>query len=355
MSLSVQLSVTRGNFQLKLDHCFNSAGITAVNGPSGCGKSTLLRAIAGLDKHADAELSHGQQPWQSSSVFFPPEKRRIGYVSQCPSLFPHLSVASNISYGINDDARRFSSDSLSLIIDSLGLNQLLDKQPNALSGGQQQRVSLARALVSAPQLLLLDEPLTGLDSRSKAAVLAQLRQITSEMGIPVIYVTHSLDEIAQAADQLILMDAGQIIADGPVNSICTSMNLPLAFQDDAESVLVATASERQPTQGLSELSLAGSPVFVSQLALASDQAVRLRIAARDVSLTLDKPRNTSILNVIPATIADIKPHANSQVTVALDISGQTLLAKITQRSATLLSLAAGQAVYAQVKGIAVHA
>jgi molybdate transport system ATP-binding protein len=355
MSVSLRLNIRRGTFHLDVDHAFSSGGVIGLTGPSGCGKTTLLRAIAGLDKHSGCQLNFGDQTWQNSTNFVAVEKRRIGYVSQRPTLFPHLSVASNINYGANRANKADAATMVKIVVAKLGLKAFLDKPPSALSRGEQQRVSLARALASKPQLLLLDEPFTGLDNRSKYQTISQLREIVSEMGIATLYVSHSLDEIAQAADELALMDSGKIIASGSVNSIYTRMDLPLAFQADAESVVTARIHQHCPEHHLTELEMAGSAVFVGELGKPVGGQVRLRIAARDVSLSLEKPRKTSILNILEASIADMKPSNDGQVTVALNVAGQTILAKVTSRSAAALNLVKGRHVFAQVKGIAVHA
>lgn len=355
MSLSIRLKLQRDGLDIDLEHEFPTSGITAITGPSGCGKTTLLRSIAGLDTHSNCSVSFNSGPWQSGNQFLASEKRRIGYVSQQPALFPHLSVESNIRYGTRQTNKSDSEARCNYLIAKLGLKTLLGKRPSTLSGGEQQRVSLARALASQPQLLLLDEPFSGLDKQSKDELISELRDIVAKLKIPALYVSHSLDEIAQAADQLVLMQPGLIIASGPVNAIYTRMDLPLAFQADAESVLTATVKCHHPDDHLSELKIAEKPVLVSQISAQAGSLVKLRVAARDVSLSLEKANNSSILNILETSIVDMQPSANGQMTVALDLEGQTVLAKVTTRSAESLALAIGQVVFAQVKGIAVYA
>lgn len=354
MNLAIRLQHQQNSLRFNLEQNFNDSGVTAITGPSGCGKTTLLRAIAGLDRQPQAFVSFNQDTWQHGKTFISPESRQIGYVSQRPNLFPHLSVSSNIGFAKSNTNKTSDKLSLDSVIEILSLSKLLDTPVQKLSGGEQQRVALARALVSNPSLLLLDEPFSALDNTAKKQTISALSSLLEETKIPALYVSHSVAEIAQVADRLVLMEPGKIVAEGTVNEIYTRMDLPFAYQEDAESVLNASLIKQHPEHFLSELQMNAETLFVNAIPLDLGSDVKLQIAARDVSLSLDKASNSSILNILKTTVVDIQANDLGQVTVALDLRGQTILAKITSRSASSLKLKVGQDVYAQVKGIAVH-
>lgn len=354
MNTFVCLKLQRGALNIDLSYQFSGKGITAISGPNGCGKTTLLRTIAGLDQHLGASVSLGKTVVQRGKYFVPAEKRRVGYVSQYSDLFPHLSVQSNIRFATT---RANAAGALRLereLIEQFHVSDLLDKSVKQLSGGEKQRVALVRALASQPRILLLDEPFSALDNKTKSTTLRQLRRFINARSIPALYVSHSLDEIAQAADRLVLMSLGSIVASDTVNTLLTRLDLPLAFNNDAESVLYASVKSHDKLNHLSELQLGTLSIWVNLLSEPPGSPVKLRIAARDVSVTLSRANDSSILNIVQGNIIDLQADSDSQVTAVLNIAGQRLLAKITRRSSNALKLAQGQTVYAQVKGLAVH-
>jgi molybdate transport system ATP-binding protein len=243
--------------------------------------------------------------------------------------------------------------SLDQAVALLGIGHLLERQCNTLSGGERQRVAIARALATSPRILLLDEPLAALDARRKAEILPYLEKLHSELDIPVLYVSHALDEVARLADQLVLLEAGQVLASGPTNEMLTRLDLPLAHGDTAAAVLTATVMSHDPADHLTSAQFGGGLLSVPMQAAALGQPLRIRVQARDVSLTLEKHSGTSILNILNATVIALSPDSPGQVMVALDVAGCPLLARITSRSAHALGLVPGLALYAQIKGVAI--
>ncbi len=351
MSISAKFHIDRGEFMLDVDLQVPSRGVTALFGPSGCGKSTLLRAIAGLERHSHGELVVGDTTWQDEHVFVPPHLRPFGYVFQEASLFAHLSVLRNLEYGfkrVPDDQRRVSVEQA---VQLLGIEHLLQRKPGLLSGGERQRVAIARALCVSPRFLLMDEPLAALDSDSKQEILPYLEALHDSLEIPVFYVSHAMEEIARLADHLVLLDAGKVTATGPIHEMLTRLDLPLAHGSDAGAIFEAKVAGFDETYHLTHLDFSGGRFAVPGLGLELGQHVRVRIAARDVSLTLEHQDSTSIQNIFAATVDQVMAENDAQVTVRLELGGTPLLSRITQKSAAELDVKPGKAVFAQVKSV----
>jgi len=351
-TIQTRFKLDKGSFILDVDITIPAQGVTALLGPSGCGKTTLLRAIAGLDICHDGFLKVGDMTWQSTDTIVPPHKRALGYVFQEASLFSHLNVRGNVEYGLNRVPSIQRKISLDRAIALLGIESLLERKVDRLSGGERQRVAIARALAVSPSILLMDEPLAALDIERKQEIMPYLESLHNELDIPVIYVSHSPDEVAQLADHLVLMEAGKIQASGPVDEVMTRLDLPLAHGADAEALIEAAVAEHDEEYNLTYLDFPGGRFTVAHKALPIGHTARLRVAARDVSLTLEHQSSTSILNIFPAVIEEITPEGKSQVTVRLIAGGVPLLSRITRKSAALLELAPGKSVYAQAKSVA---
>ncbi len=353
MSIDSRFYVDRGTFTLDVDVNIPSRGITSLFGPSGCGKTTLLRAIAGLERHRDGFLTVDGTTWQNTGIFVPPHKRPLGYVFQEASLFPHLTVRKNIEYGFNRVQQTRRKISLNHAIELLGLGLMLERKPDSLSGGERQRVAIARALAVSPELLLMDEPLAALDLENKQDILPYLESFRDELDIPVIYVSHILEEITRLADHLILIKQGSIVASGDINDMLSHMNLPLAHGYDATVVIDAVVFGHDEQYHLTYLDFSGGRFTVTQKNLLQGSHIRLRLAARDVSLTLERPSNkkTSILNSFRVIIDQITEEKNGLVTLRL-LAGETpILSRITHKSSVKLNLKPGISVYAQVKNV----
>ena len=353
MSLQLDLRFPRRGFELNLQLEIAAAGITAVFGPSGCGKTTLLRCIAGLERPAHARLQFNDQIWQDEQRFVPPHRRRLGYVFQESSLFPHLNVRDNLRYGLRRVPRHERHVQLEEAVAFLSLSELLDRRPQQLSGGQRQRVAIARALLSSPQLLLMDEPLSNLDLAGREEVLPHLERLHDDLSIPIIYVSHEISELMLIADHLALLADGRLVAAGPIHELLTRTDLPLAHLEQAGSVLEGVIVQHDPQYSLSYLEVSGGRLAISQRRRPIGKSVRVRIEARDVSLALKPPQQTSITNILPAQVVEVSDDRDpAQRLVKLDIGGRPLLARITRRSEQQLGILPGTRLYAQIKSVA---
>lgn len=355
MNIEARFYLERGAFTLDAELRLPAQGITAIFGPSGCGKTTLLRALAGLEPCQDSFLSIGDNVWQDNNRFLPTHQRPLGYVFQEANLFPHLSVRGNLEYGYKRLPVKERQLDFDQVVELLGISTLLSRQPVHLSGGERQRVAIARALLTSPTLLLMDEPLAALDLRSKSEIYPFLDRLNCELKIPILYISHSPDEVARLADYLVLMKYGKTIASGTISNMLTRMDLSLAHSADAESIVEAEVTSHDEAFHLTYLQFAGGRFVIAANDLPIGRKVRLRILARDVSLTLEQQTNTSILNIFSVTVEEMTEENPSQLTVRLNAQGIPILSRITRKSATALGLKAGKRVYAQVKSVALLA
>lgn len=353
MTVRARLVLRRDGFVLDAELEVPATGVTALFGPSGCGKTTLLRALAGLEKCAGGEVRVESAVWQSGAHFVPVHRRGVGFVFQESSLFPHLTVRGNLEYGLKRTPAERRRTTVDQAAGLLGVGHLLARRPAGLSGGERQRVALARALVTGPRLLLMDEPLASLDAGAKAEILPYLRRVPAELGIPALVVSHDLTEVVSLADHLVLMAQGRVLAAGPLNRMLTDPELPLASDPEASAVLAVRVLRQDTAYGLTDLEFSGGVVTVPHLDLPVGAPARLRVRARDVSLTLERQTGTSILNALPARVAALKAAGTAQVVVVLEAGEARLLARITSKSADALQLAPGRAVHAQIKSLAI--
>ncbi|MCD9570057.1 molybdenum ABC transporter ATP-binding protein [Pseudomonas protegens] len=360
MSIHVKLHLGYHDFDLDLDLQLPGRGVTALYGHSGSGKTTCLRCIAGLEKDGRGRIQINDEVWQDSQrkLFVPPHKRSLGYVFQEASLFAHLSVQANLEFGLRRIAKAQRRVDMAQATELLGIGHLLQRHPQHLSGGERQRIGIARALLTSPRLLLMDEPLAALDSKRKSEILPYLERLHDELDIPVLYVSHSQDEVARLADHIVLLSDGRALASGPVGETLARLDLPLALGDDAGVVVEGRVSHYDPDYQLLTLQLPGSQltIRVTHEPLALGKALRFKVQARDVSLSLQDSEHSSILNRLPATVRDEIPADNAaHVLVRLDVAGSPLLARITRFSRDQLSLHPGQQLWAQIKAVAVLA
>ncbi len=352
--ITTRLNLDRGDFRLDVDLSLPGQGISALFGHSGSGKTTCLRAIAGLERLPGGQVKVGDQIWQDEQrgLFVPPHQRPIGYVFQEASLFPHLSVRQNLNFGLKRLSKEARRGDLETMAELLGIRQLLDRPATSLSGGERQRAAIARALLTAPQLLLMDEPLAALDLKRKQEILPYLERLHEELSIPVIYVSHAPDEVARLADHLVLLEQGKVVASGPLTETLARLDLPPAFADDV-GVVWQTRLESHAEDGLSRLSIPGGELWVAARREPLGSRLRCRIHARDVSLSLSHSTDSSILNLLPARVvalaaADTPGH----VLVRLEVAGSPLLARVTGRSARQLQLTPDMPLWAQIKAVA---
>ena len=352
--IECQLNIRKGDFILDVDFCAPTKGVTVVFGSSGCGKTTLLRGLAGLEKSDHGFLKVGDSIWQDGKMIKPTHLRSIGYVFQEASLFDHLNVRGNLEYG----ARRAidaEKDFMERTLDLLDIRPLLNRTTEQLSGGERQRVAIARALAVNPDILLMDEPLSALDLKRKKEILPYLDSLHDELDIPIIYVTHSLDETSRLADHLVLLEEGRVVGSGAIAEMLTRFDLPISHGSDATSLIEAKVVGRDDQFNLMSLEFAGGQFTITDRELPLETKVRLRVSARDVSLTQELQTDTSILNIFSAIVDEIIPEGQSQVMVRLKIKEVTMLSCITRKSAELLELNPGKKVYAQIKSVALLA
>ncbi len=354
-SLQFRGTVAFPNFRLSFDLTLPSTGVTAFFGESGAGKSTLLRAVAGLERPTDSFISINGEIWQDDGkgLFLPTYQRPLGFVFQDARLFNHLDVTGNLHFGMKRVKGDGKQVSLEAAVELLGIGHLLKRMPETLSGGERQRVAIARALATGPEILLMDEPMAALDQKRRQEILPYLHRLNAELSIPILYVSHSLEEVAALADHLVLLEQGGITASGPVSGMLTRLDLPLAHYDSAAASVAGRIVGTDTDFHLCTFEFAGGRMFLPAGGYQTGQLLRLRIQARDVSLSIERPGQTSILNIIEAKVVGMADNGNGQVMVELDAGGTHLLSRITRKSAVVLGLEPGKAVFAQVKGTAV--
>lgn len=344
-----------GAFCLDVDLRLPAAGVTVLFGESGSGKTTLLRCIAGLERAPEGILSVAGDVWQDSErgIFLPTHRRPLAYVFQEANLFPHLSVLDNLQYGLKRVAKDMRSIDLQHIIELLDIGPLLARMPSRLSGGERQRVAIARALAAAPRLLLMDEPLASLDDKRKQEILPFLTRLHRELQIPVLYVTHSRQEVAQLADHLVLLAEGKEVVSGPLAETLTRLDAPPALDKQAASVWQVRVAGHEPDYHLTRVEFDGGALSLPYLDAPPGTPLRVQIYAGDVSIALRESSGSSILNILPARIAGIADGQDGQTVLRLNVGNEALLAHITRKSAMLLGLETGMQVYAQIKGTSI--
>ena len=350
--IECKIQIHLESFILDANFSIPDRGITVVFGPSGSGKTTLLRAIAGLEKSDKGFLKIGDSVWQEGENFLATHKRQIGYVFQDASLFDHLDVKGNLNFVIKR-AVGLKEDFIESIHNLLEIKSLLNRRTTQLSGGERQRVAIARALLTNPKILLLDEPLSALDMKRKNEILPYLDSIHNDLEIPILYVTHSQSEMSRLADHLLLIEDGHIIGSGPVNDMLTRFDMPLSHGAEAVSIIEAKVVGCEAKFNLMHLEFLGGQFVVPDNGFPVQTRVRIRVVARDVSLTKSKQVDTSILNIFPATVQEIVPEGEAQVMVRLEIKETILLACITRMSSYKLRLDKGTKVFVQVKSVAI--
>lgn len=351
-TLALDITLARPGFSLRVDQRLTLDGITALFGPSGSGKTTLLRIVAGLERQASGTLELDGETWQDEATFVAPHRRRIGYVFQDGRLFPHLTVEGNLRFAV-DHASSPSSLSLDETVEALELAELRNRRPLTLSGGEQQRVAIARALLSGPRLLLMDEPLSALDIARKREILPLIERLPTQFGVPVLYVTHNLDEMARLATNVLLLADGRVAGYDSVANVFERTDL-LSSVGSAEGGVVLTVRVVDHRDGVATLALGSQQLRTPLGAPSLGTTRRIRIHARDVAIATERPHNLSIRNVLAARIVSIEAGANMNVELLLDVEGARLRSRITRDAATELGLAPGQSVFALVKSVALE-
>jgi len=357
MTLSVTLRERLGSFDLDVD--FRAEGrVTALFGRSGAGKSTIVAFVAGLRRAGAGRVEvDGRTLFDAArGIDVPAHRRRVGVVFQEARLLPHLSVGRNLTYSRWAGGRRGAA-SLDAVVALLGIEALLGRAPANLSGGEAQRVAIGRALLSAPDILLMDEPLAHLDGARRAEILPYLDRLAHESGVPILYVSHAIDEVTRLAEGIVVLSEGRVVAAGPVEEVLGRLDLgPATGRHEAGSVLAARVAGHDAGYALTRLALGedGPEMVVPAVPAPLGAPVRLRVRARDVALGTRRPKGLSIRNVLPARILEVAPEEGAFAEVLLDLAGQRLRARVTRASAAELGLKAGAEVYALVKSVAVE-
>ena len=351
----LELSLRHRFAGFELDAQFQAPpGVTVLFGRSGSGKTSIINAVAGLFQPDHGRIAVGD--WllldTAQAIALKPHRRRLGYIFQEARLFPHLSVRQNLGYGAWFAPRTAPREDMGRIVEMLGLGGLLDRRPGALSGGEKQRVAIGRALLSAPRLILADEPLAALDDARKAEILPYLERLRDEVNIPILYVSHSAAEVARLATTVIAIEAGRVTAQGPAAQILGDPAiLPIGAREAGALITARVIGHHD--DGLTELAATGIPLFLPRLGHTIGTVLRVRIAAHDVILSRARPHGLSALNILPGRVHELRSGAGPGVIVAIDTPAGRILARITRRSALALDLAPGVDVHAIVKSVSV--
>jgi len=351
MRVEIDVEKSLGAFRLKA--AFSSdAAVTALFGRSGCGKSTVLNLVAGLLRPDRGRIAVGGRVLYGGGVALRAEDRRVGYVFQEGLLLPHLSVRQNLTYGrfFTPAAERWAE--FDRIVALLDLAQLLERRPQRLSGGEKQRVAIGRALLASPRLLLMDEPLASLDAGRRGEILYYIERLRDEVGVPILYVSHEIEEVVRLAGRLVLLSEGVVAAEGPVEDLMSRIELRrLIGRYEGGAVLEVKVEAQDLASGLARLSFAGGELLAPDVDALVGERLRVRVRARDVSIALERPKDISVLNCFKGTIAEIGAERGASLDLRVDVAGTTLLARITRHSAERLRLAPGKEVWALVKAV----
>jgi molybdate transport system ATP-binding protein len=351
-SITARFKVNWPGFRLDVDITVPGRGVTALFGHSGSGKTTLLRCIAGLERAQQGFLSVNGEVWQDEQCWVPTHKRPLGYVFQEASLFSHLTVMGNLRYGLKriSDVQQVS---LTQAIELLGIGHLLDRKPDRLSGGERQRVGIARALAVCPRILLMDEPLAALDIKRKQEILPYLEHLHDELNTPVLYVSHSPEEVARLADHIVVMDSGRVLANGTLAETLARLDLPIRLGEDVGVVIDAAIGSIDNHWHLARVDFSGGSLWTRDRGLPIGRKVRIRVLARDVSLAQEHPGQSSIQNVLHGRIDAIANDEHPGLAlVRIQVGESTLVARLTKRAAAEINVTLGQAIWVQVKSVA---
>lgn len=353
---SCNIRLHRNEFSLNASFDIPARGVLGIFGDSGSGKTTLLRCIAGLENNARGEIKINQNIWLNNAHSKPSYARNVGYVFQDNRLFPHKNVQDNLDYGLKRNAREQSHIiDQTYLIELLEIQHLLQRMPDQLSGGEKQRVAIARALLRNPEILLLDEPLASLDAQRKQDILPYIDRLNDELNIPMLYVSHNLDEIIHLCDHLLILDQGQVRFQGELHEALISPQSPLARTGNAAALIDGHVIKRETEYGISTIQThAGNQLQIQGL-LPAGKHVRLRVPANNVSLCLEQPENTSILNIIQGRVHERMDALDSHVVLLqIDCNGDKVLTRISKKSYADLKLEPGKDVYVQIKAMSIH-
>jgi len=349
------IKIQRQEFSVEAEFDIPSRGVLGIFGHSGSGKTTLLRCLAGLEKEAQGKIEFNEQTWLSETQNLSSQDRNIGYIFQEGRLFPHLNVQENLEYGTKRcTANNPSPLDRKKLFELLNINHLLDRKSQQLSGGEKQRVALGRALLKNPQIMLLDEPLASLDKKHKQEILPFLSCLHRELSIPMLYVSHNMEEVSLLCDHIIVMQQGRVQYNGRLHDALVSPESPLSKADDAAAVLDGIVAKQEKEFQLSTIQTANGNNIIVPGKTEIGQQVRVRIQASNISLCKTAISDSSILNIIKGTISAIVDESGSHVLLQINSKNDLLLARITQKSYQQLALNIGQTIYMQIKAVSIH-
>ncbi|NIJ41501.1 molybdate transport system ATP-binding protein [Parvibaculum indicum] len=358
MTLDIRLRHRFPDFALDIAFAAEETGITALFGPSGAGKTSTINAIAGLFTPESGRIAIGGETLfdTATGIDLPARARRIGYVFQEARLFPHLSVAANLDFGAKRSPDPLPPAERQRILDMLGIDHLARRRPRNLSGGERQRVSLGRALMANPRILLLDEPMAALDAARKADIMPFLERLRDEARIPVLLVSHAIEEVTQLADNVVFLDEGKVLASGPAEDVLSRADLsPRGAFLEAGAVISGKVASQDDAHGMTEIGFEGGTLWVPRLTAAPGSPVRLRVKASDVMLALEEPRGVSANNIVAATVAAIRETADGlYLDVELTCGHARLLSRITRKSCERLEVRSGMTLFAVIKSVSVE-
>jgi molybdate transport system ATP-binding protein len=347
-TLDIDINHRRSNFTLQVTQTLPANGVTAIFGRSGAGKTTLLRMIAGFER-SGGEIRFCGELWEDGRRFVPPHRRRVGFVFQNPQLFAHLNVARNLTYAARRSGQMAKVEEM---VNRLGLAPLLERAISGLSGGEAQRVALARALLSAPRLLVMDEPLSALDATRRSEILPYIEALRDEVRLPILYISHSLPEVARLASQVLVLADGRVQAFGPTAEVLGNTSSAADFGDAAPGSLIEAYLDGTDPDRLSRLSFSGGTILVPAVTGQPGAKLRLFVQARDILIARMRPEGLSALNVFTAVVESVEEYEDGVADIRLNVGGTTLRARITRRSRVALDLAPGTACYAVLKTVA---
>jgi molybdate transport system ATP-binding protein len=353
-NLQISLHSDSQAFELSVNSEFPSTGITAILGESGSGKTTLLRCIAGLEKSAKGLLTVGETTWLDDKHCVPTYEREIGYVFQDARLFEHLSVQGNLQFAIKRSHEKVQKAFYAEVINALDIGHLMQHKPDQLSGGEKQRVAIARALLVKPKMLIMDEPLASLDNARKQDVLPYLAALQNMFHLPMLYVSHSTDEVCRLADHVIVLHQGKVVSQGSINDVFASAQLPHIYKQETSTIIKAKIIEKDERWHLVKAEFNGNRLWLQDHNQAIGKTVRLRIIASDVSLSLQDEKESTILNRLEGRIGGIEiDKKGATALVTIDLMNSEIVAQVTRKSIDDLFLMVGMKIWAQIKSVAI--
>ena len=348
------IQLQRADFSIETKFSIPDRGVLGIFGPSGSGKTTLLRCIAGLEKEVSGRIELADEVWLDQDKSIPSQQRNVGYVFQDSRLFPHLSVADNLAYGMRRQNRPGEVIDRDDLLTLLNIDHLLARRPSQLSGGEKQRVAIARALLKNPQVLLLDEPLSSLDQKRKQEILPFLGKLHEELKIPMLYVSHSLEEVSFLCDHMLVIEQGRVRFDGDIHQALVSSDSPLATAENAAAILDGNVSKQEKDFQISTVHTRNGNAIQVPGILPIGQHVRLRLRATDISLSKTAATDSSILNILEGIIIQVVEQQPTHVLLQVDVNQDILLVRVTIKSFKLLALAPQQKIFVQIKAVSIH-